>query len=106
MPNVTISLEEELIKSGRRYAQNHNTSLNALIRKLLEQTVKPSTSDWLDECFNLMDRARREFKGAELETGRFIRCLKYLSIQTSSFTQWMLIQMKSGENPMLHHAID
>ncbi|MCG8641641.1 MAG: hypothetical protein MI862_18060, partial [Desulfobacterales bacterium] len=31
-------MDKDLIESGRRYAKKHNTSLNALIRKLLEQT--------------------------------------------------------------------
>jgi hypothetical protein len=57
MPNITISLDEELIRSGRRYAKKHNTSLNALIRNLLEQTVNPQSTAWLEECFRLMDRA-------------------------------------------------
>ena len=63
MPNITISLDEELLKSGRRYAQAHQTSLNALIRKLLEQTVKLQTDDWLEESFRLMDRAGGNSKG-------------------------------------------
>jgi hypothetical protein len=36
MPNITISLDTELLHSGREYAKQHRTSLNALIRKLLE----------------------------------------------------------------------
>jgi len=40
MPNIPISLDEDLLKSGRRYAERHQTSMNALIRKLLEQTVR------------------------------------------------------------------
>jgi hypothetical protein len=63
MPNITISLDENLLKSGRRYAEKHQTSMNALIRKLLEQTVRPQSSDWLQECFNLMDRANVNSKG-------------------------------------------
>ena len=63
MPNVTISLDEDLVKAGRRYAENHHTSMNALIRKLLEQTVKSQTKDWLTECFTLMDRAGGNSKG-------------------------------------------
>ena len=57
MPNITISLDEALLQSGRRYAQKHHTSLNGLIRKLLEETVTVDSKDWLDECFDLMDRA-------------------------------------------------
>ena len=55
MPNITISLDEDLLKSGRRYAEKHQTSMNALIRKLLEQTVRFQSDAWLEECFNLMD---------------------------------------------------
>jgi hypothetical protein len=63
MPNITISLDEELLKSGRRYAEEHQTSINALIRKLLEQTVRLQSDDWLEECFRLMDRADGNSKG-------------------------------------------
>ena len=63
MPNITISLDEDLLKSGRSYAEKHQTSLNALIRKLLEQTVRLQSDAWLEECFNLMDRAGGDSKG-------------------------------------------
>ena len=64
MPNITISLDEKLLKSGREYAKKHRTSVNALIRNLLEQTVKRSDStQWLDECFAMMNRANVRSKG-------------------------------------------
>ena len=63
MPNITISLDEDLLKSGRRYAEKHQTSINALIRKLLEQTVRLQSDAWLVENFNLMDRAGGNSKG-------------------------------------------
>jgi hypothetical protein len=63
MPNITISIDEDLLKSGRRYAEKHQTSLNALIRKLLEQTVRSQSDDWLEECFSLMDRASGNSEG-------------------------------------------
>lgn len=56
MPNITISIDEDLLKSGRLYAEKHQTSINALIRKLLENTVRTQSEAWLDECFQLMDR--------------------------------------------------
>jgi uncharacterized protein DUF6364 len=56
MPNITISIEEDLLKSGRRYAEKHQTSINALIRKLLEKTVYTQSDAWVEECFQLMDR--------------------------------------------------
>jgi hypothetical protein len=63
MPNITISLDEDLVKAGRQYAREHNTSLNNLLRKLLEQSVKYHSNNWLDECFRLMDRAKANSKG-------------------------------------------
>jgi len=69
MPNITISLEEDLVKSGRRYAEKHGTSLNALIRKTLKQTVRSESEDWLDECFELMDQANGDSKGKSWKRG-------------------------------------
>ncbi len=63
MPNITLSIDEELLKSGRQYAEKHRTSVNALIRTLLEQTVKSDSVQWLDECFALMDRANARSRG-------------------------------------------
>ena len=67
MPNITISLNEDLLKSGRRYAEKHQTSVNALIRKLLEQTVRSDSNDWIEECFRLMDRAKANSGGRRWE---------------------------------------
>ena len=65
MPNITISLDEDLLKAGREYAKKHNTSVNALVRKLLEQMVKSQSGDWLDECSKLMDQAEVDSKGKQ-----------------------------------------
>ncbi len=63
MPNITISLDEELIKKGREYAAKHHTSINALIRDYLRQTVASESDDWLAACFELMDHAGGDSKG-------------------------------------------
>jgi hypothetical protein len=63
MPNVTISLNEKLLKAGRQYAEKHQTSLNALIRRLLEQTVQTESGDWIDDCFGKMDSLKVDSKG-------------------------------------------
>jgi len=65
MKNITIALDEGIIKAGREYAQKHNTSLNGLIRSLLEQTVMSASKRWLDECFELMDQAQAHSRGAK-----------------------------------------
>ena len=55
MSNVTISIDESLLKACRKYAQTHGLSLNSLIRKLLKETVDVNSNNWLDECFNITD---------------------------------------------------
>ena len=42
MKNITIALDESIINAGREYAKKQNTSLNGLIRTLLEQRVMPT----------------------------------------------------------------
>jgi hypothetical protein len=69
MPNITISLDEDLLRKGREYAKKHNTSLNALIRKLLEQTVRYRSKDWIDECFKMMDQAKANSHGKRWKRG-------------------------------------
>ena len=65
MPNITISLDEDLLKAGRQYAKKHHTSVNALIRKLMEQTVRSQSKDRLEECFKLMDQAEVNSQGQQ-----------------------------------------
>ena len=35
MPNLTLSIDEDLLRKGREYAATRGTSLNALVRSLL-----------------------------------------------------------------------
>ena len=63
MPNVTISLSEELLEASRKYATRHRTSLNAMIRDLLEQRVVRAHDNWADELFKAMDRAKGNSNG-------------------------------------------
>jgi len=55
MKNITLSIEDELLKAGREYARKHRISFNALVRKLIKQTVISDNSNWLDETFAMMD---------------------------------------------------
>jgi hypothetical protein len=57
MKNITLALDEKIIKAGREYARKHNLTLNSLIRRLLEQTVTRNSGKWVDECYLLMDKA-------------------------------------------------
>lgn len=58
MKNITLSLNEDVLSAGRSYAKKHNVSFNALIRRLLEQTVVKSSCSWVEESFKLMDKAK------------------------------------------------
>ena len=63
MPNITLSIEEKLLTAGRQYAKRHHTSLNNLIRRLLNNTVTNASEHALDDCFTLMDRAGGDSRG-------------------------------------------
>ncbi len=64
MKNITLSIPDELLRSGREYAKNHHISLNSLVREVLAKTVsRPSGKNWLEECFNLMDKTKANSKG-------------------------------------------
>lgn len=54
--NITLALDEKIIRKGRKYASKHNLTLNSLVRRLLEKTVDADSSEWLEECFAKMDK--------------------------------------------------
>jgi ribonuclease D len=56
MKNITLSIEDDILKSGREYARAHNVSFNALVRKLIEQTVKNNSTSWVDDTFEYIDK--------------------------------------------------
>ena len=58
MKNITLSIDEDVLKAGREYARSHNLSFNGLVRKLIEQTVTVKTDRWLEDTFSLMDQAK------------------------------------------------
>lgn len=63
MRNITLSIDEETLEAGREYARRHHMSLNTLVRRLLEQTVRRPPGQWLAECYELMDRTQADSKG-------------------------------------------
>ncbi|NQT53026.1 hypothetical protein HQ576_13295 [bacterium] len=63
MPNVTISVSEDLLKTSREYAKHHGTSLNALIRRLLEETVNAEAGGWPEEFLKAVSQARGNSRG-------------------------------------------
>ncbi len=65
MKNITLSIDEDILIAGREYARAHNISFNALVRKLIEQTVVPKKDKWLDDTFSLMDTLNVSSKNAQ-----------------------------------------
>ncbi len=55
MANVTLSMEDSLIRKGRKHAQKKGKTLNGLIRELLSKEIEEKNTEWLDRCFSLMD---------------------------------------------------
>jgi len=63
MKNVTLSIDDDLLKIGREYARRHNISFNVMVRRLIEKTVKSSSDKWIDDTFSLMDRLNVSSEG-------------------------------------------
>jgi hypothetical protein len=64
MKNITLSIEEDTLKAGREYAQRHHTTLNALIRELLDRTVNPDRSAASRELIRLMEAFTGDSRGS------------------------------------------
>ena len=63
MKNLTLAVDERLIEDGRKYAREHHTSLNALLRELLERVVRERQTDWVADCVKEMDAAHGDSRG-------------------------------------------
>jgi hypothetical protein len=56
MKNITLAIDDDLLIRGRDYAFKHNTSLNQLVRDLIEKTVDPPSTDWWEEIKILIEQ--------------------------------------------------
>jgi len=65
MKNITLAIDEETLAAGRAYAERHNTTLNALVRELLERTVHVDREGAVEEMFRLMDSAPGHSRGQQ-----------------------------------------
>jgi hypothetical protein len=63
MHNVTISLDDNLLRECRAYARRNHTTLNDLIRRKLTESVRVRSDAWVDELFANMDRAQANSQG-------------------------------------------
>lgn len=44
MKNITLSISDELLAKSREYAKKNGTSVNQMVRSLLQKTVEPQQS--------------------------------------------------------------
>ncbi|MEY3897468.1 MAG: hypothetical protein RLZZ214_2989 [Verrucomicrobiota bacterium] len=65
MSNVTLSIPDDLLKRGRSFAQARGTSLNALIRKLLDETVSNPDSA-VDSMIERLRQSAGDSKGVKI----------------------------------------
>lgn len=64
MANITLSLQDDLLKKSRQYARKHNTSLNALIKDLITKQVQANqTENNIEEFIRLAEKANVSSKG-------------------------------------------
>ena len=55
MKNVTICMDEGLLKAAKEYAAKQGISFQALVRKLVEKTVRPDPVQKLQEVWDYAD---------------------------------------------------
>jgi hypothetical protein len=62
--NLTISLDEDLIKAGKRYAKLQGTSIDELFRDFLRKRVVGATNDeTAEQMMEALDEAVGDSKG-------------------------------------------
>jgi uncharacterized protein (DUF1778 family) len=69
--NLTISLDEDLLKAGKRYAKLKGTSITQLFRSFLEKSVVSSSNDeTASELLDALDQAAVNQAGLNRAEGR------------------------------------
>lgn len=65
MANITLSIDEDLLKRSRSYARSRGTSLNALVRNLLSNAASaPDTS--VDFLIERLKKSSGDSKGVKI----------------------------------------
>jgi hypothetical protein len=58
MRNITVAINEQTFALGQEYAEKQHISFDVLIENLITQMTAPSSDDWLEDTFRLMDTAQ------------------------------------------------
>ena len=62
--NLTLTIDEELLRSARKVALDRNTSVNQLVREFLEQLVNEK-----DDRKLAAERLKEMFRNSRVEVG-------------------------------------
>jgi hypothetical protein len=65
MANVTLSIPDELLKRGRSYAESRGSSLNALLRQLLRETISTPHSA-VDAMIERLEKSMGDSQGVKI----------------------------------------
>lgn len=62
MKNITLAIDEDLLQRVRKYAADHNTSVNAIVREKLAEVVAPKkrVEDAIKRMEAIADRSGME----------------------------------------------
>ena len=63
--NLTLSIPDDLLKRGRSYAQARGTSLNALVRALLNETISSPDAS-VDSMIERLRQSAGDSKGVKI----------------------------------------
>ena len=58
MKNITLSIPDDLLIKSREYAAKHGTSLNKLVRTLLQSMVVRDQKEIINSLFEQMDKTK------------------------------------------------
>lgn len=64
MKNITLAIDEKLLEESREYARKHRTSVNAMIRRYLQQMIrKEEAESGVEEVLRMADRLHLSSRG-------------------------------------------
>lgn len=60
---LTVTLDPHLARAASNYARQHHTTVEELVRQVLDRELVAEAGAWCDELFTLMDRAAINLRG-------------------------------------------
>ncbi|GHU12381.1 hypothetical protein FACS1894161_0480 [Spirochaetia bacterium] len=57
MTAITVSIDEQILTLGMKYAKQHSISFDVLVMQSIEQRLQSPPKQWWQETLNLMSQA-------------------------------------------------